>query len=144
MSGQPRLSVLAAMMTAMGKRDAVLHPRHAAAALGVSRGALRRAGGERCYGRAEIAELASDPPRWRIAAGAHRNAQRDRQRLDRERRVARQADQLALAEAYLRAIKDHVDTGWAASALPAAGIHRINLGDGDMVPVLAPQLKVVC
>jgi hypothetical protein len=49
-----------------------------------------------------------------------------------------------LADANLRAINDHGDTdGWAASALHAAGIHRINLGDGDVVPVLAPQLKVV-
>jgi hypothetical protein len=49
-----------------------------------------------------------------------------------------------LAEAYLRAIKDRGDTdGWAAGMLHAAGIHQIDLGDGDVVPVLPPTLKVV-
>jgi len=59
MSARQRLSVLVGMMTAMANRDAALHPRRAAAALGVSRGALRRAGQDRSYSRAEIAELRS-------------------------------------------------------------------------------------
>jgi hypothetical protein len=134
------LSVPAAMMAVMGKRG-VLHPRQSAAALGVSRGALRRAGEDRSYSRAEIAELRADPPGWLVTAREHRRAQRERERIDRPRRVAREAEELELAEAYLRAFKDRGETdSWAASVLHAAGIHRIDLGDGDVVPA---ALKVV-
>jgi hypothetical protein len=60
------------------------------------------------------------------------------------RRAAREADELELAEAYLRAMKDRGDTdGWAAGALHAARIHHIGLGDGVVVPVFAPLLEVV-
>jgi hypothetical protein len=85
-SGRQCLSVLVAMMTAMGNPDAARHPR----------------------------------------------------------RGAREADELELAQAYLRAIKDGGDTdGWAAGVLRAAGFHHIERGDGVVVPVLAPLLKVV-
>ena len=132
------------MMTAMASRDAVLHPRRAAAALGVSRGALRRAGQDRSYSGAEIADLRADPPEWLIAGREQRKAQRERERIVRQRRAARDAAELELAEAYLRAVKDRGDTdSWAAGVLQAAGIHRMDLGDGDVVPVLPPLLKVV-
>ena len=49
--------------------------------------------------------------------------------MDRERRAAGEAEELDLAEGYLRAITDGGDTdGWAAGARHAAGIHRIELG----------------
>jgi hypothetical protein len=48
-----------------------------------------------------------------------------------------------LAWAYLLAVKDRGDTdGLAAGALHAAGIHRIDLGDGEVVAVPS-ALKVV-
>ncbi len=49
-----------------------------------------------------------------------------------------------LAEAYLRAFKDGGDTdAWAAGVLHRAGVHEIDLGDGVVVPVLPPSLRVV-
>jgi Family of unknown function (DUF5997) len=143
MSGRPRLSVLGAMMNGMGRRETVLHPRQAAAALGVSRGSLRWAGQDRSYSRAEIAALVADAPEWLIAAREHFRAQREREHLDRQRRAAHEADELQLAQAHLRAIKDRGDTdGWAASVLHAAGVHWIDLGDGEVVPMSAPAFKV--
>jgi hypothetical protein len=123
----------------------VLHPRRAAAALGVSRGALWRAGQDRSYSRAEIAVLKASPPDWLVAARQHRQAQRDRERANRERRAAREAGETELAEAYLRAVKDGSDTdARAAGVLHRAGIHEIDLGeDGGVVPVLPPRLRVV-
>jgi hypothetical protein len=144
MSARRRLLVLVGMMTDMANRDAVLHPRRAAAALGVRRGALRRAGQDRSYSRAEIAELRADPPMWLMAAREQRQAQRERERADQQGRAAREAAELELAEGYLRALKDRGDTdGWAAGVLHRAGIHRIDLGDGEVVPVLPPSLKAV-
>jgi Family of unknown function (DUF5997) len=144
MSARRRLSVLVGMMTVMANRDAVLHPRQAAAALGVSRGALRRAGQDRCYSPAEIADLRADPPRWLIVAREQRKAWWEREQADRERRTARQAGELELADAYRRALKDRGDTDcWAAGVLDSGGIHRIDLGDGEVVPVLPPSLKLV-
>lgn len=110
----------------------------------MSRGALRRAGQDRSYSRAEIAALSPDPPRWLIAAREHREAQRERERVCRERCAAREADEVVVVQAYLRAMKDRGDTdGWAARVLHGAGIHQIGLGDGEVVPVLPPALKVV-
>jgi hypothetical protein len=144
MSGRPRLSVLGVMMSDMGRGDSVFHSRQAAAALGVSRGALWRAGQDRSYSRAEIAGLVADPPEWLISAREHCRAQRERQDLDRQRRFAREAGELEFAEAYLRAIKDRGDAdGWAADVLHAAGIYRIDLDHGEVVPVLPPALEVV-
>ena len=71
-------------------------------------------------------------------------AQRERERIVRQRRVARGDAELELAEAYLRAVKDRGNTdGWTAGVLHAAGIHRIDLGDGDVAPVLPLLLNVV-
>lgn len=144
MSGQQRLSVLVAMMTAMGNPDDVLHPRRAAAALRVSWGALRRAGQDRPYSRAEIGEPDACPPGWLIAARERRQAQLEREALGRECRAAREVAELELAEAHLRAIKDRGDTdGWVAGVFHAAGIQQIDLGGGVVVPVRPPLLKVV-
>lgn len=47
-----------------------------------------------------------------------------------------------LAEAYLRAFKDHGDTDlWAASLLHAAGVHTVDTEDGE-VPVLPSVLEI--
>jgi hypothetical protein len=87
--------------------------------------------------------LSAEPPGWLIAACEHREAQRERDRACRERRAAREADELVV-EAYLRAMKDCGDTdGWAAGALHSARIHWIDLGDGKVAPVLPPALRVV-
>jgi hypothetical protein len=49
-----------------------------------------------------------------------------------------------LAEAYLQAFKDGGDTdAWAASVLHGVGVHEIDLGDGVVVPVLPPSMRVV-
>jgi Family of unknown function (DUF5997) len=127
-------------MADMSDGTAALDPRRAAAALGISRAGLRRAGMDRSYSPAEIAALKAAPPEWLLAARFHRQAQRERERADRERRVRRDAEEMELTEASLRAVKDrgHTDA-WAAGVLRRAGIHEIDLGeDGGTVPVLPP------
>jgi hypothetical protein len=79
-----------------------------------------------------------------IIAQERRKAHRERERADAQRRAAREIQELEVAEAYLRAIKDGGDTdAGAAGVLHAAGIHRIDLGKANMVPVLPPALKAV-
>ena len=52
--------------------------------------------------------------------------------------------ELKVAEAYLRALTDRGDTdSWAAGVVHSAGIHTVDLGDGEVVPVLPTSLKVV-
>ncbi len=60
------------------------------------------------------------------------------------REPLRCGSQEELAEAYLRAFKDGGDTdAWAAGVLHRAGVHEIDLGDGVVVPVLPPSMRVV-
>ena len=55
----------------------------------------------------------------------------------------RYGSQEELAEACLRAFKDGGDTdAWAAAVLHRAGVHEICLGDGVVVPVLPPSVRV--
>lgn len=55
----------------------------------------------------------------------------------------RYGSQEELAEACLRAFKDEGDTdAWAAAVLHRAGVHEIGLGDGVVVPVLPPSVRV--
>jgi hypothetical protein len=127
-----------------GKRRAKRHTRsvHRSTAdrLDVGVGVVR----ERGINLAEVADLLAAPPEWLVIAQQRRRAHRERERADAQRRAVREAHELDVAEAYLRAVKDGGDTdAWAAGVLHAARIHRIDLGDGDIVPVLAPALKVV-
>ncbi|KUH85502.1 hypothetical protein AU186_22330 [Mycobacterium sp. GA-1999] len=92
----------------------------------------------------DVCELLAAPPGWLIAAQEQRQVRAARERADAQRRAAREARELELAEAYLRAIKDRGDTdAWAAGVLHDAGIHSIDLGDGTASPVLSQALKVV-
>jgi hypothetical protein len=101
-------------------------------------------GRERGINLADVADLVAAPPEWLVIAEQRRRAHREREQADAQRRAAREAHELQVAEAYLRAVKDGGDTdAWAASVLHAAGIHRIDLGKGNIVPVLPSALKVV-
>jgi hypothetical protein len=92
----------------------------------------------------EVAALLSSPPTWLLEAQARRAAHLQREQAAARRRADRQKAERELADAYVRAVKDRGDTdAWAAGVLHAAGIHRLDLGDGTIVPVLPPQLTVV-
>ena len=59
------------------------------------------------------------------------------------REPLRCGSQEELAGAYLRAFKDGGDTdAWAAGVLHRAGVHEIDLGDGVVVTVLPPSMRV--
>lgn len=59
----------------------------------------------------------------------------------RKRRTRSVEAEDEFAEAYLRAYKDGGATdAWAAGVLHRAGVHAIDL-DGEMVPVLPPDLR---
>jgi hypothetical protein len=99
---------------------------------------------ERGISPGDVDDLVAAPPEWLIIAQERRTAHRERERADAPRRAARETQELEVAEAYLRAIKDGGDTdAWAAGVLHAAGLHRIDLGKANMVPVLPPALKAV-
>ncbi|WP_204080384.1 hypothetical protein [Mycobacterium riyadhense] len=92
----------------------------------------------------DSAGLCAAAPDWLIVARERRRAQAERERADAQRRAARVAEERELAEAYLRAITDRGDTdAWAAGVLHGAGMHRIDLGDGNVVPIVSPPLRVV-
>lgn len=60
------------------------------------------------------------------------------------REPLRCGSQEEFAAAYLRAFRDGGDTDdWAAGVLHRAGVHEIGLGDGVVVPVLPPSMRVV-
>ncbi len=92
----------------------------------------------------DVGALLAAPPDWLIVAQQRRQAHREQEQADAQRRADRETHEREVAEAYLRAVKDGGDTdAWAASVLHAAGIHRIDLGNGTIVPVSPPALKVV-
>ena len=100
--------------------------------------------GEREISLGDVDGLRAAPPEWLIIAPRRRTAHREREQADAQRRAVREAREREGSEGYLRAAKDGGDTdAWAAGVLPAARTHRIDLGCGDTVPVLAPALTVV-
>ncbi|MBS4728241.1 hypothetical protein MSM1_07720 [Mycobacterium sp. SM1] len=79
-----------------------------------------------------------------VAAQERRRGQIEPERAAAQRRAAREAEEQELAEAYLWAIKGRGDTdAWAAGVLPGAAIHRIDVGDGTVVPIVPAALKVL-
>lgn len=80
------------------------------------------------------------PPGWRLAKHSQVAGGFVGWELQEPLRCGSQEE---LAEACLQAVKDKGDTdAWAAGVLHRADVHAIGLGDGVVVPVLPPSVRV--